>query len=65
MKIVAALATAAISLDRKPVSPTGKTVQEAITVSPTIFPIIFAAIIGKFFRALGSFGVERGIKLGV
>lgn len=39
--------------------------QKAIKLSPTVFPIIFAAIIGKFFRALGLYGAERGIRLGV
>ncbi|KAF2490259.1 hypothetical protein BU16DRAFT_517463 [Lophium mytilinum] len=59
-----ALALTAISLDKKPTSQTGHAVQEAIALSPTIFPIVFAAIIGKFFRALGLFQAERGIKLG-
>lgn len=39
--------------------------QEAIKLSPTVFGIIFAAIIGKFFKALGLYGAQRGIRLGV
>ncbi|MCJ1268956.1 hypothetical protein MMC22_008844 [Lobaria immixta] len=60
-----ALAATAVSLDKKPISRTGRAVQHAISLSPTIFPIAFAAIIGKFFRALGLFWAERGIKLGL
>jgi len=65
MNPAAALAATAVSLDKKPTSRTGRAVQQAISLSPTIFPVIFAAVIGKFFRALGLFGAERGIKLGV
>ena len=65
MNPIAALAATAVSLDEEPISRTGRVVQHAISLSPTIFPITFAAIIGKFFRTLGLFWAERGIKLGV
>lgn len=65
MPPVTALGATAVSLHKKPTSSTGRVVQGAIKLSPTVFGIIFAAIIGKFFRALGLHGVERGIRLGV
>jgi ABC-type molybdate transport system permease subunit len=65
MNPAAALAATAVSLNKKPTSRSGWTVQQAISLSPTIFPIIFAAIIGRFLKALGLFGAERGIKLRV
>ncbi|KID82897.1 hypothetical protein MGU_09821 [Metarhizium guizhouense ARSEF 977] len=61
----AALAAIAVCLDGKPTSPFGRFIQRTISVSPTIFPIVFAGIIGKFFRALGLFAAERGVKLGI
>ncbi|TVY36084.1 hypothetical protein LSUB1_G008234, partial [Lachnellula subtilissima] len=59
------LAAIAISLDKKPTSALGHNVESAISLSPTIFPIVFAAITGKFFKTLGLFWAERGITLGV
>ncbi|CAH0042951.1 unnamed protein product [Clonostachys rhizophaga] len=60
-----ALAATAIALDKKETSHAGKVVQQIITASPTLFPIIFAGIVGHFFRALGLYWAERGIKIGV
>ena len=60
-----ALAAISISLDKTPTSRLGHHVQKAIALSPTIFPIVFAAITGKFFRTLGLFWAERGVQLGV
>ncbi|ETS82477.1 hypothetical protein PFICI_04353 [Pestalotiopsis fici W106-1] len=59
-----ALAATAITLDKQPISRTGDTAQYAIALAPTIFPIVFAAIVGKFFRVLGLYLAERGTKLG-
>jgi len=60
-----ALAAISIALDKTPESRLGHNVQRAIALSPTIFPIVFAAITGKFFRTLGLFWAEHGVKLGV
>lgn len=65
LKFTLALAAIAISLDKKPTSALGHNVESAISLSPTIFPIVFAAITGKFFKTLGLFWAERGITLGV
>ncbi|CAH0048169.1 unnamed protein product [Clonostachys solani] len=59
-----ALTGAAISLDNKSTSKTGLITQQAIALSPTVFPIVFAAIVGRFFRSLGLHWAERGVKLG-
>ncbi|CAG9985161.1 unnamed protein product [Clonostachys byssicola] len=58
------LTAVAISLDNKSASGTGSTIQQVIALSPTVFPIIFAAIVGRFFRSLGLYWAERGVKLG-
>ncbi|CAH0016895.1 unnamed protein product, partial [Clonostachys rhizophaga] len=58
------LTAAAISLDNKSTSKTGLMTQQATALSPTVFPIVFAAIVGRFFRSLGLYWVERGVKLG-
>ncbi|TVY35165.1 hypothetical protein LSUB1_G007567 [Lachnellula subtilissima] len=59
-----ALAAISISLDKKPASSLGYHTQKAIALAPTIFPIVFAAITGKFFRTLGLHWAERGVQLG-
>ncbi|TVY57578.1 hypothetical protein LSUE1_G010265, partial [Lachnellula suecica] len=58
------LALAAVVLNKKPASPWGKTLERAVSLSPTIFPIAFAAITGRFFRIVGLFLAQRGARLG-
>ncbi|OAL43180.1 hypothetical protein IQ07DRAFT_593355 [Pyrenochaeta sp. DS3sAY3a] len=58
------LAAICLSLNGKPVSPFGEDIKAITLVSPTIFPIIYAAILGKFLRRLGLYKVERGITIG-
>lgn len=60
-----ALAATSVTLDKQPTSQTGSVAQQAISLSPTVFPIMFAAIIGKLLRATGLYLAEREIKLGV
>ena len=55
----------AVRLDGKPVSNYGDGLREALLLSPTIFPIIFAANMGRCFKYLGLYRAERGIPLGV
>lgn len=52
-------------LDRKRISPFGEKVERAIQISPTVFPVVFAALIGRFFRAAGLYKAERGSTLSV
>ncbi|KAF2142310.1 uncharacterized protein K452DRAFT_269877 [Aplosporella prunicola CBS 121167] len=58
------LAIIACTLDQKRTSSFGSKVQKALLVSPTIFPIVFAALMGKFFRTYGLYRAERGVLLG-
>jgi hypothetical protein len=61
---VAALALTAARLDGKEVSNYGSRLEETLLLSPTIFPLIFAALMGRFFRHLGVYLAERGTTLG-
>lgn len=60
-----AVAGFALALDGKSKSFEGWIVQQIITLLPTIFPIVFAAIMGGFFKAVAMYRAERGIRLGV
>ncbi|KAF2742537.1 hypothetical protein M011DRAFT_412427, partial [Sporormia fimetaria CBS 119925] len=51
------------SLDKQQKSPWGEKVQAAVLFSPTVFGIMYAAIMGKALRRLGLFKAERGVKL--
>ncbi|KAF1347702.1 hypothetical protein BDV97DRAFT_370604 [Delphinella strobiligena] len=51
-------------LNGKKTSSMGSTVEGIIQYLPTIFPILFAAIMGKFFKTLALYRAERGILLG-
>ncbi|KAF1845493.1 uncharacterized protein K460DRAFT_283257 [Cucurbitaria berberidis CBS 394.84] len=59
-----ALALTAASLDGKEVSQYGDRLRQTLLLSPTIFPLIFAALMGRFFRHLGVYLAERGTTLG-
>ncbi|KAH7083402.1 hypothetical protein BKA63DRAFT_530205 [Paraphoma chrysanthemicola] len=54
----------AARLDGKNVSDYGDRLEETLLLSPTIFPLIFAALMGRFFRHLGVYLAERGTTLG-
>jgi hypothetical protein len=54
----------AARLDGKDVSEYGTKLSETLLMSPTIFPLIFAALMGRFFRHLGVYLAERGTTLG-
>jgi hypothetical protein len=64
MLIHLALALTAARLDGKEVSDYGDRLEETLLLSPTIFPLIFAALMGRFFRHLGVYLAERGTTLG-
>jgi hypothetical protein len=42
----------------------GYKLEQTLLLSPTIFPLIFAALMGRFFRHLGVYLAERGTTLG-
>jgi hypothetical protein len=54
-----------LGLNNKPISPYGEKVKAITLLSPTIFPIIYAAILGKMLRRVGLFKAERGTTMGV
>ncbi|CAD6588389.1 MAG: hypothetical protein ASARMPREDX12_003254 [Alectoria sarmentosa] len=58
------LSIVATRLSGSPISAGGDKVKAAITLGPTLFPILFAAIVGRSLRSLASFQAERGAKLG-
>jgi hypothetical protein len=62
--IFIALALTAARLDGNEVSGYGDRLEETLLLSPTIFPLIFAALMGRFFRHLGVYLAERGTTLG-
>lgn len=59
-----ALALIAARLDGKDISTYGLHLHQALLLSPTIFPVIFAALMGRCFKAVGLYLVERGTTLG-
>ncbi|KAJ4295477.1 hypothetical protein N0V90_007489 [Kalmusia sp. IMI 367209] len=59
-----ALALIAARLDGKEVSRYGEHLQQVLLLSPTIFPVIFAALMGRCFKYMGLFLAERGTTLG-
>ncbi|ODH47455.1 hypothetical protein GX48_06430 [Paracoccidioides brasiliensis] len=59
-----AIALLAASLDGDERGKRGDRIRVATTLIPTIFPIVFAAMVGYFFRIYGTYRAERGIRLG-
>ena len=54
----------AARLDGRTTSGYGYNLEQALLVSPTIFPVIFAALMGRFFKHIGLHLAERGTTLG-
>lgn len=59
-----ALALIAARLDGKEVNDYGLRLRQTLLLSPTIFPVIFAALMGRCFKHVGLFLAERGTTLG-
>ena len=59
------LAFRALALDGEGSSEGGHAVLEAAKIAPTIFPIIFAAVVGRLMRTYALWKAERGTRLGV
>ncbi|RMZ72282.1 ATP binding [Pyrenophora seminiperda CCB06] len=59
------LGVAAITLNGKPTkgSEFGKKVEFAMTLGPTMFPILFAAISGRSMKMIARFLAEKGTKI--
>jgi hypothetical protein len=53
----------AASLNNKRTSSTGHSIEEVLLLLPTIFPIVFAALMGRFFQTFALYRAERGIEL--
>lgn len=59
------LAFEALSANESPSFKYGAAVDEAAKISPTIFPIIFATIVGRLMRTWAMWKAERGATLGI
>lgn len=59
------LAFQALSVNRKAINDHGGTVEQAAKLGPTLFPIIFAAVVGRLMRTLALWKAERGAPLGI
>ncbi|USP81570.1 hypothetical protein yc1106_08844 [Curvularia clavata] len=59
-----ALAIVAARLNGQEVSDYGTKLKETLLISPTLFPLLFAALMGRFFRHFGLWLAQRGTTLG-
>lgn len=59
------LAGCAYSLDGKALSKFGRNIQAWSLLSPTIFPLAFAAVVGRAMTFFARYRLERGSSLGV
>ncbi|KAF2273229.1 uncharacterized protein EI97DRAFT_164893 [Westerdykella ornata] len=57
------LSALCLSLHHHPKSPWGEKVKQAVLFSPTVFSIMYAAIMGKLLRRFGVYRAERGVRL--
>ncbi|KAF7505292.1 hypothetical protein GJ744_001079 [Endocarpon pusillum] len=55
----------ALALDRRPPSSFGDSIIAGTKLGPTIFPIIFAAIVGRLMRSIAHWKAEAGTQLGL
>ena len=62
---VSVVAIICLKLNNQKVTLSGDKIKAITLLAPTIFPIVYAAILGKFLRRLGHFVAERGTTLGV
>ena len=53
------------NLDGKALSDLGDMVQRATLLGPTVFPIMFAALVGSTLKTFARFRAEHGARLGV
>lgn len=50
-------------VNNKPITPTGAHVEKILPLLPSIFPIVFAALMGKLFKHFALYRAERGVTL--
>jgi hypothetical protein len=62
---IAVIAGLCLALNSKPMSSYGENLKAITLLSPTIFPIVYAAILGKMLRRVGLFKAERSATIGV
>jgi hypothetical protein len=62
---IAVIASLCLALNAKPTSSYGENLKAITLLSPTIFPIVYAAILGKMLRRVGLFKAERSATIGV
>jgi hypothetical protein len=62
MQVVASMC---IGLHGRPKSKCGEDVKAITLLSPTVFPIVYAAILGRILRRIALFKVERSATIGV
>lgn len=61
-----ALAAGAVTVSGRGVgNQMGELIEEATKLGPTVFPIVFAALLGRALKAIGRFKSEKGIKFSV
>lgn len=54
-----------LSLQNKTKSVYGEDIKSITLVAPSIFPILYAAILGKMLRRVGLYKSERNARIGV
>jgi hypothetical protein len=59
------LAGLCLGLNGHPKSDYGDNIKAVTLLSPTIFPIVYAAILGKLLHRIGLYKAERGVTMGV
>ena len=57
---VTALAFVAIELSKTDLSDRGRSFMQALRLAPTIYPLIFAGIVGRCLKTIARYQVERG-----
>jgi hypothetical protein len=63
--LLAVFGIGALQLDGKPLSEYGSHIANAAKLGPTIFPIIFAAVVGRLMKFCALWRAENGTNLGV
>lgn len=59
------LGIAVLHYNNKAESDGGNVIRQAMAVTATLWPILFAAVLGPMLKAVALYRAERGVKLGV
>jgi hypothetical protein len=62
---VLVLGITALTLDGKSVSGWGNNIVRATRLGPSVFPIVFVGLVGRFMRSIALWRAEHGGKLDV